>query len=58
MDSIFSDMHFVAIYVDDIVIYSASREEHVEQVTDVINRLPALHIPVRVKKSRFGQRKI
>lgn len=58
MDKVFADMHFVAVYVDDIVVYSGSKAEHVEHVKAVINRLTALNVVISVKKSRFGQRKV
>ncbi|KAF9954988.1 hypothetical protein BGZ65_003679 [Modicella reniformis] len=32
-------LHFVAVYVDDIVIFSNTKEEHLEQVKVIINRL-------------------
>lgn len=58
MDKVFPNMHFVAVYVDDIVIFSSSKVEHIEHVKPVINQLTALDVLISVTKSRFGNRKI
>eukprot|EP00171_Calliarthron_tuberculosum_P006806 IDg6806t1 len=55
MDKIFLEVPFVAVYVDDIVIFSRSRAEHVEHVRFVIELLTKFSLLIRVDKSRFGQ---
>ena len=39
MDRIFSDMPFVLIYIDDLIIASESHEEHAQHVQQVLKRL-------------------
>ncbi len=56
MDKILGDLPFVAVYVDDITIFSESRSEHILHVAEVIRRLNKWNIPIRADKSRFGQK--
>ncbi len=58
MEKIFGDLNFVAVYVDDIVVFSENREEHIEHVKTVMNRLNKWNIPIRLDKSRFGQKMV
>jgi cleavage and polyadenylation specificity factor subunit 1 len=53
MSHILGDLHFVAVYVDDIVIFSHSMEEHLEHVKLVIDRLTKAKLIINQKKSHF-----
>eukprot|EP00171_Calliarthron_tuberculosum_P018424 IDg18424t1 len=54
MDKLLSHLPFVAVYIDDIVVFSASLEEHVAHVLDVVAILNHWLVPIRIDKSRFG----
>ena len=45
----------VAVYLDDIIIYTETWEEHVDKVKQVFNRLLQHHFKVKLKKCEFGQ---
>jgi hypothetical protein len=44
---------FVIVYLDDILIFSKSNEEHTEHVRKVLTKLRENHLFVRPKKCRF-----
>ncbi len=52
MNEIFRDMinRFVLIYIDDILIYSPTIEEHRRHVTQVLQRLRQHHLYLKTKK--------
>ncbi len=58
MDKIFAEIPFVAVYVDDIVVFSKNKAEHIVHVKAVIDRLTEFNLLIRVDKSRFGQTKV
>lgn len=58
MEKIFGKLPFVAVYVDDIVIFSENRDAHITHVICVMERLNKWNIPIRKDKSRFGQKMI
>ena len=45
--------HGVVVYLDDILIYSKSEEEHIELVKKVLDRLAKYQLAVSVTKSGF-----
>jgi len=45
---------FVAIYINDILIYSNTKKEHIEHVKKVLQRLRELGLRVNVRKSKFN----
>ncbi len=49
MDKPLTDMDFTICYIDDIVIFSADRKQHIEHVIAVINRLTEYNLPIRVQ---------
>jgi hypothetical protein len=53
MAQILGDLHFVAVYVDDIVIFSNTMEEHLEHVNAVIERLTKARLIINKEKSHF-----
>ena len=53
MSLILGDLSFVAVYVDDIVIFSDTAEEHREHVREVIKRLTASNLILNPDKCNF-----
>ena len=45
---------YAAAYLDDVVIYSKSWEEHIRHITDVLQRLREAGLTIRPKKCQFG----
>jgi transposase InsO family protein len=60
MNNKFMDMldRFVSIYLDDILIYSDTREEHVEHIEQVLRRLRDVGLHADIKKSEFLLREV
>jgi hypothetical protein len=60
MNEVFKDeMHkFVAVYLDDILIYSNSEEEHYKHVEHVLNKLKANNLFLRFDKCSFFKREV
>ncbi|KAK3507516.1 hypothetical protein QTP70_028076 [Hemibagrus guttatus] len=48
----------VIAYIDDILVYSASMEEHVIQVREVLARLQQHHLYVKLEKCEFHRSKV
>ena len=55
MDTVFAGMvdNGVIIYLDDILIYSETEEEHMELVKEVLSRLRKYNLCAAIKKSYF-----
>jgi len=53
MSHILGDLHYVSVYVDDIVIFSKTIEEHMEHVKTVVNRLTKAKLIINREKSNF-----
>jgi len=60
INDVFRDMLDVGViaYMDDILIYTETVEEHVALVRRVMERLRKAHLCVSIKKSSFHQREI
>ena len=46
----------VAVYLDDIVIYSETWEDHVEHIREVLQRLRSSNLTAKPAKCQFGMR--
>src|SRR5215475_6713162 len=57
MDKILGDYinKFVVVYIDDIMIYSETFDEHVQHITKVLHRLKEVQLILKLKKCRFGE---
>lgn len=53
MNRVFKDMEGLMYYVDDIVIYSKSLEEHLKSIEEVFNRLCDNNLHVKLSKCEF-----
>src|SRR5258705_2234990 len=50
--------HFVVAYLDDILIFSQTYEEHVEHVKKVLRKLEEKELYVKLKKCEFHKHEI
>lgn len=53
MDQILQGMDHVACYIDDVLITGATREEHLENLAEVLRRLHAHRICLKLDKCHF-----
>jgi hypothetical protein len=60
MDKVLKDYigDFVEVYVDDIMIYSKSLEDHMIHIEKVLQKLKEYNLVIKLKKCRFCQKKI
>lgn len=58
MDKILADLPFAQCYVDDIIVFSNCRADHVEHVKAVLDRLTHWKLPIKLAKCRFGQKMV
>src|SRR6266498_1368827 len=50
--------NFVVIYLNDILVYSDTFEEHLAHLRKVFIKLREVNLVIKLKKCKFGQRKI
>ena len=53
MDSIFRDLPFVVVYIDDILVASSNKDEHINHLRQVLQRLSDNELRISVGKSEF-----
>ena len=58
MDGILGDLSFCICYVDDILIFSKSPEEHMDHVRTVLKRLQENGLVIRFDKCTFGAERV
>ncbi|GBG83498.1 hypothetical protein CBR_g37212 [Chara braunii] len=60
MNDIFRDIleEYVLVYLDDILVYSRTLEDHLRHLRDVLPRLRKHGFYARLSKCRFAQRKV
>ena len=58
MDEILSDLDYLFVYMDDVLVASRSMEEHVEHFRELFRRLAAHDLVVSPGKCQFGQKHI
>ena len=60
MDSIFSDLLYkgVVIYLDDIMIYTKTMDEHIILVTEILSRLRKHNLTANLKKCHFHKESV
>ena len=54
MDKVFRGLDFVIVYIDDILIFSATPEEHERHLRAVLERLRKYGFIINVDKCVFG----
>lgn len=55
MDHLLRDLPFLKVYLDDIVIFSKSEEEHVEHAKTVLERIVQYHLKLKLSKCEFAK---
>ena len=58
MDMIFRDFDFAFCYIDDIIIFSDSHEQHLEHLQKVLERLREFALTINASKCTFGQSEV
>ena len=58
MNSIFQDLSFVFVYIDDILIFSSSIEEHRAHLRQIFERLQRNGLIINAAKCLFGQNRL
>src|SRR6266498_2543187 len=51
-------MNYVVVYLDDILVCSETFDEHINHLRKVFIKLREVNIEIKLKKCKFGQRKI
>jgi hypothetical protein len=50
--------HYAIAYLDDILIYSNSKEEHIEYMKKVLRRLKAFNLELKPEKCEFHKEEV
>src|SRR5690606_10117534 len=58
MAHILGDLAFVSFFIDDIVVYSDSLEEHAQHLIEVVKRLTAAKLMINQEKCKFCHTRI
>ena len=54
MNKVLGDLPFVAIYLDDVIIFSGDTKEHCRHLAEVFKRLADANLRINAKKCAFG----
>ncbi|MBW0497319.1 hypothetical protein O181_037034 [Austropuccinia psidii MF-1] len=61
MDTIFQEEileGWMVVYIDDIIIYSETWEDHVQYIERVLSKCTPMNLKISVKKCNFGQQEL
>ncbi|MBW0551520.1 hypothetical protein O181_091235 [Austropuccinia psidii MF-1] len=61
MDTIFQDEileGWMVVYIDDIIIYSETWEDHVQYIDRVLSKCTPINLKISLKKCNFGQQEL
>ncbi len=60
MDVILRDLAWscAMVYMDDVVVYSETWEDHLQHLRAVLERIDAANLTIKLSKSQFGKREI
>ncbi|MBW0466945.1 hypothetical protein O181_006660 [Austropuccinia psidii MF-1] len=61
MDTIFQEeilQGWIVVYIDDIIIYSETWEDHVQQIDRFLSKCIPINLKISLKKCNFGQQEL
>ncbi|XP_058816871.1 uncharacterized protein K02A2.6-like [Topomyia yanbarensis] len=58
MENLFRGINGLIVYMDDLLIYGATDEEHDQTLKEVLDRLQQMNMKVNEQKSQFGVREV
>ena len=58
MTQLFADMNFVAVFIDDILVFSNDLDSHILHLQQVIIRLTSACLTLNIQKCKFGFTKL
>ncbi|MBW0548082.1 hypothetical protein O181_087797 [Austropuccinia psidii MF-1] len=61
MDTIFQEEileGWMVVYIDDIIIYSETLEDHVQYIERVLSKCTTINLKISLKKCNFGQQEL
>ena len=54
MNKIFGDLPYVFVYIDDLLIFSENKEQHMRHIKEVFDRIESAGLHVKSQKCSFG----
>ena len=58
MNFIVADLKGTAVYIDDVIIYSQSWKDHIDQLVAFFEKLVLFNLTINLSKSEFGQARV
>jgi hypothetical protein len=58
IETIVNSISNVIVFINDLLVHSATHEEHLTTLNQVLNRLVQHHIKINLKKCVFGSMKV
>ena len=58
MNKVFNGLNFAFAYLDDIIVFSNTAEEHIKHIQIVINRLKSTQLKLKKSKCSFFKKKL
>ena len=50
--------HFVIVYLDDILVYSKTREEHIHYIKEVLQTIKEADLRIKLSKTEFHKQSV
>ena len=58
MEKIFNDLNFIVVYLDDVLVFSPTPEEHLEHLRIVFERLTCYDMTLSGKKCHILRQEV
>ncbi len=58
METVVKNIDNVIVYIDDLLVHSASHEEHIATLNKVLQRLVTHNIKINLQKCVFGSKEV